>query len=159
MKFLRKEILVAAVLLLLPLLSFAQSTPTTPSNPRPPAGGGTPTAPSNPQPPAGGTPTTPSNTQPPAGGTQLNYELQNPLAFDSLQDFIVALINVFIVIATPIVVVFIILAGFKYVTAQGNPSKIEEATRSLMYAIIGGVLIIGAVAISYIIRDLVTAFS
>jgi hypothetical protein len=129
MKFLRKEILVAAVLLVVPLLSFAA---------------GTPTAPSNPQPPAGGTPT--------------NYELQNPLAFDSLQDFIVALINVFIVIATPIVVVFIILAGFKYVTAQGNPSKIEEATRSLMYAIIGGVLIIGAVAISYIIRDLVTAF-
>ena len=62
-------------------------------------------------------------------------------------------------IATPVVVIFIILAGFKYVTAQGNPSAIQEATRALTYAIIGGVLIIGAVAISYIIRDLVTAFA
>jgi hypothetical protein len=71
----------------------------------------------------------------------------------------VALLNVFIVIATPIVVIFIILAGFKYVTARGNPSDIQEATRALTYAIIGGVLIIGAVAIAEIIKNLVTSFS
>lgn len=104
----------------------------------------------------GNTPVTPPAGQ---GGQQLSYELKNPLAFDSLQDFIVAILNVFIVIATPIVVIFIILAGFKYVTARGNPSAIQEATRALTYAIIGGVLIIGAVAIAEIIKNLVTSFS
>lgn len=141
MKFLSKKIVVATFFILLPLFSFAQ-TPSGPSNPQP--GGGTPT------------PSGPSNPQPSQG---LSYELRNPLAFDSLQDFIVAVLNVFIVIATPIVVIFIILAGFKYVTAQGNATKVQEATRALTYAIIGGVLIIGAVAVAEIIRDLVSSFS
>ena len=142
MKFLHNKILIAAVLILLPLFSFAAPTP----SPIPAPGKGTPTPSPIPAPPSG-------------GGTNLTYELKNPIAFDSLQDFIVALLNVFIIIATPIVVIFIILAGFKYVTAQGNASKIEEATRALTYAIIGGVLIIGAVAIAEIIKDLVTSFS
>jgi hypothetical protein len=89
----------------------------------------------------------------------LSYSLKNPLAFDSIQDFVVAVLNVIIVIATPIVVIFIILAGFKYVTARGNATQVQEATRALTYAIIGGVLIIGAVAIAEIIKDLVTSFS
>ena len=103
----------------------------------------------------------PTPVTPPAGGggTSLSYSLNNPLAFDSIQDFIVAVLNIFIIIATPIVVIFIILAGFKYVTARGNPADIQQATRALTYAIIGGVLIIGAVAIAEIIRGLVTSFS
>lgn len=94
--------------------------------------------------------------QPPAG---VSFELKNPLAFGTLQEFIVAILRVIIVIAVPIVVIFIVLAGFKYVTARGNPNQIQEATRALTYAIIGGVLIIGAVAIAEIIENLVTAFS
>ena len=101
-------------------------------------------------------PTTPPGA--PSGGTNLSFELKNPLAFTSLQDFIVAILNIVIVIATPIVVIFIILAGFKYVTARGNATSIQEATRALTYAIIGGVLIIGAVAIAEIIKNLVNAF-
>ncbi len=118
-------------------------------------------APVNPgAPPAPGAPINPGPPPAaPSGGTDLSFELKNPLAFTSLQDFIVAILNIVIVIATPIVVIFIILAGFKYVTARGNASSIEEATRALTYAIIGGVLIIGAVAIAEIIKGLVTSFS
>lgn len=96
-----------------------------------------------------------------SGGTPqgLSFRLENPLAFGTLQEFIVAILRVIIVIAVPIVVIFIVLAGFKYVTARGEVGKIQEATRSLTYAIIGGVLIIGAVAIAEIIENLVTAFS
>ena len=112
-----------------------------------PSGGAVP----NPSTPSGGPV---PNTAPPG----LSYTLENPLAFDTLQDFIVAILNVIVVIATPIVVVFIVLAGFNYVAAQGNPAKIQAATKSLTYAIIGGVLILGAVAIAQIIKNLVTAF-
>lgn len=90
---------------------------------------------------------------------QLSYSLNNPLAFGSIQDLLVAILNVIIIIATPIVVLFIIYAGFLYVTAQGNAQQIQQATRALTYAIIGGVIIIGAVAISQIISNLVTAFA
>ena len=126
----------------LPLLTFAQGAPSgTPD--------GQPGAPSG----------TPGENPAPSGRGDLSYSLQNPLAFDSIQDFIVAILNVIIVLATPIVVIFIILAGFKYVTARGNATQVQEATRALTYAIIGGVLIIGAVAIAEIIKNLVTAFS
>ena len=91
-------------------------------------------------------------------GAQASQGLQNPIRVNSIQELLVILLNLVIVIATPIVVLFIILAGFKYVTARGNPGQIQEATQALTYAIIGGVLIIGAVAIAEIIKNLVNAF-
>ena len=90
----------------------------------------------------------------------LSYSLKNPISdFPDLQSLVVAIINVIIIIATPIVIFFIIFAGFSYVTARGNPAKIQEATRSLTYAVIGGVLIIGAFAIAEIIKNLVNSFA
>src|SRR3989344_3115663 len=94
-----------------------------------------------------------------AQSSGLSYSLKNPLAFETIQDFLLAILNVIIVIATPIVVIFIILAGFKYVTARGNAAKVQEAAQALTYAIIGGILIIGAVAIAQIIKNLVDAFA
>jgi len=89
---------------------------------------------------------------------QIKYELESYLPFNSLEDLIVAILRIFITVATPIIVLFIIYAGFKYVTAQGNAQQVQEATRALTYAIIGAVLIIGAVAISEIIANTIGAF-
>ena len=89
----------------------------------------------------------------------LSYKLCNPLRFNTLESLIVGILNVLLVIAVPIIVFFIIFAGFSYVTAQGNPEKIKQASRSLTYAIIGGVLILGAVAISEILQNVVESFS
>jgi TRAP-type C4-dicarboxylate transport system permease small subunit len=89
---------------------------------------------------------------------QIKYTIDSYLPFDSLEEFIVALLRIFITIAIPIIVLFIIYAGFKYVTARGNAQQVQEATRALTYAIIGAVLIIGAVALSEIIANTVGAF-
>lgn len=89
----------------------------------------------------------------------LTYTLNNPLSFNSIGGLIVGILNVLLIIAVPIVVFFIIYAGFSYVTAQGNPEKIKQASRSLTYAVIGAVLIFGAVAISQIIASVVCEFS
>lgn len=88
---------------------------------------------------------------------EIKYEIDSYLPFDSAEGLIVAILRIFITIATPIIVLFIIYAGFKYVTAQGNAQQVQEATRALTYAIIGAVLIIGAVAISEIIANTVGA--
>ena len=86
------------------------------------------------------------------------YKLNNPIKVDSIQELLNLILKLVIIIATPIVVLFIVFAGFKYVTARGNAGQVEEATKALTYAIIGGVLIIGAVAISEIIKNLVNSF-
>lgn len=84
--------------------------------------------------------------------------LANPLKVGSIQELLVAVINIVMVLMVPIIVFFIIYAGFKYVMARGNASQVEEASQSLLYAIIGGVLILGAFAIANIIRSIVAAF-
>jgi hypothetical protein len=89
---------------------------------------------------------------------QIEYTLESYLPFDNAQDLIVAILRIFITIATPIIVLFIIYAGFLYVTAQGNAEQVKKATQALTYSIIGAVLIIGAVAISEIIANTVGAF-
>ncbi len=85
--------------------------------------------------------------------------LKNPLKFDNLNDFLAAILNIVVILATPVIVFFIIYAGYLYVTARGNASQVEQATKALTYAIIGGVLIIGAVAIAEIVKNLVNNFA
>lgn len=86
---------------------------------------------------------------------------KNPLnpSISSIPELFVAILNMVIIIATPIIVFYLILAGFKYVTARGNSERVQEASRALLYGVIGGVVILGAVAILAIIGDVVTSFS
>lgn len=84
--------------------------------------------------------------------------LNNPLKVNSIEELLVAILNIFMVLAVPVIVFFIIYAGFLYVTAKGNAAQIEQATRALTYAVIGGVLILGAVAIAEIVKNLVSTF-
>lgn len=91
-------------------------------------------------------------------GQTTSVSLNNPLRVNSIDELLVAILNILIVIAIPIIVFFIIYAGFLYVTARGNAQQVQQATRALTYAIIGGVLILGAVAIAEIVRNLVSSF-
>ncbi len=84
--------------------------------------------------------------------------LNNPLAFPTITDFLAAFLNVVIVISVPIVVFYLIYAGFLYVKAMGNPAKIQEAQQALLYGVIGGVIIMSAVAMISIIESVVTGF-
>ena len=89
----------------------------------------------------------------------LSWTIENPLGnITSIEELLLAILNVFIVIATPIIVLFIIYAGFMYVTAKGNAEQIQTATRALTYAIVGAVLILGAVALAEVIKNVVDAF-
>ena len=87
--------------------------------------------------------------------------LANPLAgsgVGSVSGLLLAILNVLVIIAIPIVVFFLIYAGFLYVMAQGNPEKIKQAGKALLYGIIGGVVIVGSVAILNIIKSVTTQF-
>jgi Type IV secretion system pilin len=84
--------------------------------------------------------------------------LINPLTFTTAEGLLTAILEVVIILATPFIVFFIIYAGFLYVTARGNAEQITQANRALTYAIIGGVIIIGSVAIATIVKNIVSAF-
>jgi hypothetical protein len=79
-------------------------------------------------------------------------ELCNPLAVDSIEDFVLAVIDVIIVFLIPVIILYIMYAGFLFVKAQGNPGEISEAKKALLTALIGGVIVLGAEAILQVVR-------
>ena len=52
-----------------------------------------------------------------------------------------------------------IYAGFMYVTAQGNVTKIANANRMLLYAAIGTAILLGAWILASVIRTTITALT
>ena len=48
---------------------------------------------------------------------------------------------------------FLLLAGLKFVTAQGNPEKISDARRTFFWTLIGALLVLGAKAIAEVVQN------
>jgi len=72
----------------------------------------------------------------------------NPLNVDSLRELLEILLTIAVYILFPIIVLMIVYTGFLFVQAQGKPDKIQEARRMLMWTIIGGLIVLGAYALS-----------
>ena len=85
--------------------------------------------------------------------------MENPTPFSSIVEFLDAILGIIVILAVPIVIFFIVFAGFQYVTAQGNPGKIQKANQALLYALIGGAIILGAEIIGGVVSDTVASFS
>lgn len=97
----------------------------------------------------------------PQGGVNNNQgsvTLNNPLKAQSISQFLIDLIDVLLVFALPLIVLFIMYAGFLYVTAQGNPGKITTAHTALLWAVVGGVIVLGAKLIVTVIEGTINAF-
>jgi hypothetical protein len=66
--------------------------------------------------------------------------------------------NIVLPIGGVLAVLGFIWSGFLYVMAQGNATKIKDATRALSYTAIGTALLLGAYAISDVISGTLTQF-
>jgi uncharacterized Tic20 family protein len=81
--------------------------------------------------------------------------LQNPLAFDSLAEFLEALLRIIIQIGFPFLVLAVIYTGFLFVSAQGNTEKLQKARTAFFYTVIGALIILAAAAIAELIQGTV----
>lgn len=77
----------------------------------------------------------------------------NRVKFDSLQVFIANLFNFAMSFSVVIVVGAILIAGFKYMFSKGDDEKIKEATRSLLFALIGLIIVFLAPTIVKFVLD------
>jgi hypothetical protein len=91
----------------------------------------------------------------PRGGAASN---DNPLGNTTLVGFFLQIIEIVLIFAVPIIVFFIILSGFKMVTAQGDTNQLTESKRAFIFALIGGLLILGAFVILDVIQGTVDGF-
>lgn len=99
----------------------------------------------------------PTQVDQPSGSSA--NEIQNPLGEgnDDLFAFIDTIINVVLRIGSVIAVLVVIYAGFLFVTAGGDEKKISTAKMTLLYAVIGIAILLGARALSTIIINTVTS--
>jgi len=93
---------------------------------------------------------------PEPSGTQAVGSFDNPLRFDTLDQFLTALLKVIIQIGTPVVVLAIIWTGFLFVKAQGNPDELKTARKAFFWTLIGALLVLGAVALSALVQGTVS---
>jgi hypothetical protein len=75
----------------------------------------------------------------------------NPISEESIIGLINKLVDAIITIGSVIVVFFVIYSGFLFVTAQGKEDQITKAKSAFFWAVIGGVVLLGAKVLSGVI--------
>lgn len=59
----------------------------------------------------------------------------------TLNKLVAQIINIFSLVVGIVAVIMLIYSGFRYVTSGGDTSKIEEAKKTLIYAIVGLIIV------------------
>lgn len=89
------------------------------------------------------------NTTDNGGGGNTGTQLVNPLqGGTSVESFLQGILDFVIRIGVVVVVLMMVYVGFKFVTAQGNETKIGEARTMLLWTVVGALILLGAKAIA-----------
>lgn len=73
--------------------------------------------------------------------------ITNPIRFKNLTAFLLEIVNTAIQYGAVLIVFFIVFAGFKFVTAQGNSEKVSEARKMLTWVVVGAFVLLGVYVI------------
>ena len=84
----------------------------------------------------------------------LAVEFQNPLQYDTFEELINAIINFIFTIALAIAPLMIIIAAFYFVTAGGDPKKVDTAQKIILYTCIGLVVILMAKGLIVLLKQI-----
>lgn len=82
--------------------------------------------------------------------------LCNPLGYTSLVEFLNRILQLIAQIGFPIIVLFMVFIGFKFITANGKPEEITKVQSLFFWAIVGSLVVLGAQALSLAIQATVT---
>lgn len=79
--------------------------------------------------------------------------LSLPSGPNALPDMIRAVINMLLYLLGFIAILFLIIGGYQYIASSGNPDQIETAKKTIMYAVIGIVVVVLSWAIIYFVTS------
>ena len=85
--------------------------------------------------------------------------LCNPLGYDSLTTFLQKLLQLVAQIGFPVIVLFVVIIGFRYIAAEGNPEKLKKLHSYFFWTIVGALIVLGAEALSLAIQATVNQLS
>ena len=82
--------------------------------------------------------------------------ITNPITDATLGSLLQTILGAVVEVGIVLVAGSIIFAGFKYVTARGNTSKIQEAHKAIFWTVVGSAIVLGAYAVRQIVADTVS---
>lgn len=81
----------------------------------------------------------------------------NPAGNPDINDVIQTGLNLFSAVVGIIAVVFVMLGGVKYMTSQGEAAKVNEAKNSVLYAVVGIIIVAMAqVIVRFVLKRFTT---
>jgi len=80
--------------------------------------------------------------------------IPNPLKANNFYELLGSIIDLLYYISIPITALMIIMAGFLFITAEGDPTKIERAKTLIKWALIGFMIVIAAKGIVYLMMQI-----
>lgn len=90
---------------------------------------------------------------PDPGGTGLTGGISNET---TLTGFIFRVINIALALAGLIAVLFLIIGGFRFITAGGNDASAEQAKKMILNAVIGVIVIILSFVVVRVVSNTLT---
>jgi hypothetical protein len=90
------------------------------------------------------------------GGT---YDFIVGCGINTIPKFIKAVLGIIIKIGIPVASMFLIWAGFLFLTAQGNESKLTAAKHAFLWSCIGFGILLGAWLLAIAFEGVITSFS
>ena len=75
-----------------------------------------------------------------------------PAAFGTLGNLMTVIVYLLVAIAAVLSIIFIIVAGFNFITASGDEKKLASAKGTLTYAIVGLIALILTFAILKVVQ-------
>ena|SRR3989344_3924048 len=88
-------------------------------------------------------------------GTE-SSSVTNPLKYCNIMDFVKNALRLFVMLALPVLAFFIVLAGFQFILARGNATKLTNAKWNFLYVIVGTCLVLGAWLLASLIGATIT---
>ena len=82
-------------------------------------------------------------------------ELRSPIGHKTFGDLIDAIIKFIFNIALVLAPLFIVIGGFYFVAAAGDPSKIETGKKIIFYTLIGFLIILISRGLVVVLKDLI----
>ena len=81
--------------------------------------------------------------------------LSNPVGVSSIACLFYKIVDFVMSLSYVVIAFFLLLSGFKFVTAQGNDEKLTEAKRTFFYTVIGALILIGANTIIQVVQGII----
>lgn len=78
----------------------------------------------------------------------------SPVKADNLGGLITIIVQILLVVAASVAVIFLIIGGYRYVVAHGNEEQMEAAKKTMTGAIIGIIVIVLSFTIITIIANI-----